>query len=88
MTPEQAGRNRDDVDRPEPPNLSPDVDAAPDPVEPVAPAAPLLVLRDGLPAVVTTPGELEAAAALLTTGTGPLAVDAERASGYRYSQRA
>jgi ribonuclease D len=52
------------------------------------PVAPLLLLRDGLPPVVTTPGQLDATAASLAVGHGPLAVDAERASGYRYSQRA
>ena len=49
-----------------------------------APAEP----RDGVPAVITTREALQAYADALSTGTGPLAVDAERASGYRYSQRA
>jgi ribonuclease D len=43
---------------------------------------------DGTPAPITTPEQLAAAAAGLAAGTGPVAVDAERASGYRYSQRA
>ncbi len=60
------------------------------PAEPVAEAAPkpLLELRDGLPLVVTTPQALGRAVEAFAGGTGPVAVDAERASGYRYSQRA
>ncbi|MGH3249334.1 MAG: HRDC domain-containing protein, partial [Trebonia sp.] len=48
----------------------------------------LLEPADGLPPVITTAGELAAAVARLAAGTGPVAVDAERASGYRYGQRA
>jgi ribonuclease D len=44
--------------------------------------------RDGTPRPLTTAGELAAAAAGLAAGHGPVAIDAERASGYRYSQRA
>lgn len=43
---------------------------------------------EGVPAVVDTPGALRDAAAELAAGNGPVAVDTERASGYRYSQRA
>ncbi len=49
---------------------------------------PLLAPRDGLPAVVTESTALAAAAEALKAGSGPVAVDAERASGYRYGQRA
>jgi len=49
---------------------------------------PLLEPRDGMPEVVTTPDRLEAATAALGQGEGPIAVDAERASGYRYGHRA
>ena len=52
------------------------------------PVVPLLAPADGVPAVVETPEGVVAAAALLASGNGPLAVDAERASGFRYSQRA
>jgi ribonuclease D len=38
--------------------------------------------------VLTTPDEVRRAAERLAAGTGPVAVDAERASGYRYGQRA
>ena len=50
--------------------------------------APLLTLRDGLPPVIDTPEALAEATAALAAGTGPVAIDAERASGYRYSARA
>jgi ribonuclease D len=48
----------------------------------------LLEPRDGLPPLVRSPAQLAAAAAALAGGTGPVAVDAERASGFRYGQRA
>lgn len=38
--------------------------------------------------VITTPEACEEAALALAAGTGPAAVDVERASGFRYSQRA
>ena len=50
--------------------------------------APLLELRDGLPPVVTTDARLAEVCAAIAGGTGPIAIDAERASGYRYSARA
>ena len=57
--------------------------------EPAPPAAvPLVEPRDGVPEPITTHEQLAAAIDLLREGTGPLAVDAERASGYRYGQRA
>jgi len=51
-------------------------------------AVPLLVPRDGLPPLVVTADALDAAARLLAAGHGPVAVDAERASGFRYGHRA
>ncbi|MEL4358407.1 MULTISPECIES: HRDC domain-containing protein [unclassified Luteococcus] len=42
---------------------------------------------DGLPAVVDTPEALAAMTDSLAAGTGPLAVDAERAQGFRYSNK-
>jgi ribonuclease D len=60
--------------------------------EPEAPAAPEAVLllepREGLPPLVTTATALEEAARALAAGSGPVAVDAERASGFRYGHRA
>jgi ribonuclease D len=49
---------------------------------------PLLEPRDGLPPVVETSAALAEATDRLASGEGPVAVDAERASGYRYGQRA
>lgn len=58
------------------------------PVADDSPAEPLLAPADGVPPVLGTPEEIAAAAAALAAGSGPLAVDAERASGFRYSARA
>ena len=49
---------------------------------------PLLVPRDGVPPVVESAAALAEVVTRFAAGTGPIAVDAERASGYRYSQRA
>jgi ribonuclease D len=43
---------------------------------------------EGVPAILTTPEALHHTIGALRTGTGPIAVDAERAHGFRYSQRA
>lgn len=43
---------------------------------------------DGVPDVIDTPRALQRAAEALAAGTGSVAVDAERASGFRYGQRA
>ncbi|GAA1374051.1 HRDC domain-containing protein [Streptomyces beijiangensis] len=56
-----------------------DVDSAP---------IPLLEPREGIPQVVATDEALAEVIAAFAAGTGPVAVDAERASGYRYGQRA
>ncbi|MFB9312810.1 ribonuclease D [Nocardioides plantarum] len=61
------------------------VDDAPEVVEPLA---DLLVLADGVPPLTETAAALAEVCADLAAGTGPVAIDAERASGYRYSQRA
>ena len=53
-----------------------------------APEPPLLTLRDGLPPVVETEAALAEVVEKLAAGSGPVAIDAERASGYRYSSRA
>lgn len=44
--------------------------------------------RDGVPLVIETQAGLERCAAAIAAGTGPAGVDAERASGFRYGQRA
>ncbi|EFC85695.1 ribonuclease D [Parafrankia sp. EUN1f] len=57
--------------------------------EPSAPVPiPLLEPADGVPPVLDDPRDLARATERLAAGTGPIAFDAERASGYRYSQRA
>ncbi|QBR92215.1 HRDC domain-containing protein [Nocardioides euryhalodurans] len=60
----------------------------PDAPEEAPPQRPLLRLRDPLPPVVETEAALAATCAAVAAGSGPVAIDAERASGYRYSQRA
>ncbi|WP_328968044.1 ribonuclease D [Streptomyces sp. NBC_00239] len=49
---------------------------------------PLLEPREGIPPVVADDEALARVIAAFAAGTGPVAVDAERASGYRYGQRA
>jgi ribonuclease D len=49
---------------------------------------PLTAPREGTPRPVETPAELADVVARMSAGSGPVAVDAERASGYRYTQRA
>lgn len=52
--------------------------------EPPVPFEP----REPVPDVIVDARDLQAYADRLASGTGPLAIDAERASGFRYSQRA
>ncbi len=56
--------------------------------EKVSSAVPLLAPANGIPLVVDNDQRFEAALAQLSAGHGPFAVDAERASGYKYSARA
>ena len=51
-------------------------------------SVPLLEPREGLPPLIATDEALAEAAGRLRSGTGPVAVDAERASGFRYGHRA
>ncbi|MBB1256095.1 HRDC domain-containing protein [Streptomyces alkaliterrae] len=60
---------------------APSEDAGPAPI-------PLLAPREGVPEVTATAAGLAAVTAAFAAGAGPVAVDAERASGYRYGQRA
>ena len=48
---------------------------------------PLTEPADGIPDVVDTPEALARTVAAFAAGTGAVAVDAERASGYRYGQQ-
>jgi ribonuclease D len=62
-------------------------DAADQPEQ--SPSVPVLrEPRDGVPEPLVDPERLSRLAADLAGGRGPVALDAERASGYRYSQRA
>ncbi|SDP55554.1 ribonuclease D [Klenkia soli] len=61
---------------------------APDQAPEESTAVPLLAPRDGLPPVIETSTALVEYAGKLAGGSGPVAVDAERASGYRYGQKA
>jgi ribonuclease D len=62
--------------------------ADPSEAQPDPPAAPLLELSDGLPPLIERAEPFAAAVARFAAASGPVAVDAERASGYRYSSRA
>ena len=75
---------------------SPEVESPRDPAEPppdvtplVEPAdvTPLVEPADGVPPVIETAEALAACVAAFGRGSGPVAIDAERASGYRYGQR-
>ncbi len=62
-------------------------DLSPEPAQGPEPEL-LLAPREGVPPVVVDGAGLADVVARFAAGTGPVAVDAERASGYRYSQRA
>lgn len=52
------------------------------------PVVPLTYPADGIPPLTADDAALAQLASSIGNGTGPVAVDAERASGYRYGQRA
>ena len=52
------------------------------------PPVPLVEPRDGLPTVIADNPALATTVAAFAAAQGPVAVDAERASGYRYTHRA
>lgn len=80
MTDETTAQDHEPTEPREPTELTePEDEALP---------APLLTLREGLPHITDTDEGLLAACAAIRAGTGPVGVDAERASGYRYSNRA
>ncbi|CAM4339506.1 Ribonuclease D [Mycobacterium basiliense] len=68
------------------PDLSPAEADPPDSTEPEP--TPLLRPAHGIPELSVTASQIEDAAERLDRGSGPFAVDAERASGFRYSNRA
>lgn len=57
-------------------------------VEPESNARLLVAPGDGTPPIETSAQQLNATIAAVSAGTGPIAVDAERAHGFRYTQRA
>ncbi|MPY86266.1 MAG: ribonuclease D, partial [Actinophytocola sp.] len=61
---------------------------APDDVAAASHTVRLVEPRDGIPPVVDRYADLRAALEPFAGVSGPVAFDAERASGYRYSQRA
>ena len=61
-----------------------DAETLPEEAEPT----PLLQPAEGVPEVCVSVAEIARAADTLASGTGSFAVDAERASGFRYSNRA
>lgn len=63
---------------------APSTDAEQAPEAPVV--TPLTTPAGGVPPVVETPAALARTVKAFAAGTGPVAVDAERASGYRYGQ--
>jgi ribonuclease D len=67
---------------------TPPAQAPETPEVPEATEIPLLRLGGGLPPVIETDEALAAYCEAIAAGTGPVAIDAERASGYRYSNRA
>jgi ribonuclease D len=65
-----------------------DIAASAESAAPVTTATPLLAPANGIPQVVDNDQRFESALSQLAAGRGPFAVDAERASGYKYSARA
>ncbi len=74
----------DDATTPEPDEPASDTRAG----EPERRLTPLLMPSDGVPPVVIDERRLVEAAEAIAAGEGPVAIDAERASGHRYGQRA
>lgn len=72
----------------QPPDASESPAAARQPGRAGSVELPPVELRDGVPPLTDTPEGLAEAVRALSSGRGPVAVDAERASGFRYGQRA
>ncbi len=73
-----------------PPGLTPPLGPTEGEAEPAPDRVltPLLIPADGVPQVVVDERRLVEAGRAIAAGTGPVAIDAERASGHRYGQRA
>ena len=68
---------------------APALEAVPPPVDAPPAEVPVLTLpADGVPDVVADPHALTAAIRRLAAGSGPIALDTERAQGFRYTNRA
>ncbi|WP_125777808.1 HRDC domain-containing protein [Antribacter gilvus] len=65
----------------EPPQSAGDVEAGP-----LGDVVPLTEPSEGLPPVIDSPAAFRKVVEAFAVGTGPVAADAERASGYRYGQ--
>nr|WP_308129254.1 ribonuclease D [Actinoplanes polyasparticus] len=85
MTDEAPLRRRD---TPEPERDGRPHADSPDPTAGGPEPVPLTAPREGTPRPVESAEELADVVARMAAGSGPVAVDAERASGYRYTQRA
>ncbi|OBH86964.1 3'-5' exonuclease [Mycobacterium scrofulaceum] len=83
--PEAPGPGSTAPDNSKPDSSKPDT-SEPDHPEPQP--TPLLHPAEGIPDLSVTVRQIQEAAKLLGRGRGPFAVDAERASGFRYSNRA
>ncbi|MEU4214405.1 ribonuclease D [Actinoplanes sp. NPDC026623] len=90
MTDEAPLRRRDAPDQAGdgPHSVPPDLTSGGPEPEPARTSIPLTAPREGTPRPVETAEELAEIVARMAAGSGPVAVDAERASGYRYTQRA
>jgi len=96
MTDESPGRPRDLRSRDRHAGSAPETDenssnaaaGGPSATSEAGGPTPLTEPRDGTPEPITTAEGLADVVARFAAGTGPVAVDAERASGYRYTHRA
>ncbi|GAB3299487.1 ribonuclease D [Epidermidibacterium keratini] len=79
-------RRSSDADQPTPTGSDPAAAEGPTAAGPAP--TPLRRPRGGKPPLITDPADVQRVADQLAAGTGPVGVDAERASGYRYSARA
>lgn len=86
MTPQDTGAPPEPESTPE--AAAPPGDETPDSTPEPAPLPVLTEPAEGIPPVITLESELDACAQAIGSGVGAVALDAERASGYRYGQSA
>ena len=87
MTPQDTGTPPEPESAPEA-ATTPSGDETPDSTPEPAPLPVLTEPAEGIPPVITLESELDACAQAIGSGVGAVALDAERASGYRYGQSA